>query len=607
MIGEPHERRGETRVRTLWQNAEAAYLRGAYGEAGDLWHEILEECDRRFYLLGDVRLARSVSRRLANLEKTRATIADYKKGRAERHAGVMRIAVYTSLVGGYDSVKIPENPDPRFDYILFSDQPISGGGVWQVRPSPLICCCDARASRFVKMHPHVLLPDYDIAIYIDSNIMLIGDLARPLATFMNMDASLGAVQHPFRENIYQEIEACIAYRKDAPAAMVAQVKPYYREGFTHSDLVEANLLFFKLSDQKLTKFLSRWWAEMERGSKRDQLSFNYAAARSGVAWDYVLDRQFTPRTHPAFAHVDHDRGHGIAQDLINAIGEAPVDPYTTGAPSLAAPAPERASLILLAQGDVSELLGTLRSLRQAAGSMQLAVTILCDASFTESLKAQTQRDDSPLSISIDESGTNLSCLNAAVAAAQDDLVFILMGGVTFAPDALSNMARAVLGTPGAGLVSPLFGGTASIPMIGVMQAMPRTPSVSGACFGLLKRAFQKIRGFDEEFSLKSGWDVDFSIRAADAGFHAIIATQACVAIADADIANEDIFLARRMLAGRHGLRRIIRAGVSLRRAPLTKKFAATANGPGSRLPQPTALRRGAAKSSASNRNQKDCN
>ena len=195
-----------TSLRALHEQADAAFACKDWARAGGLWSRVATEFDNREYRIGDVALNASVAKRLACLTDHVEALRRYHEERSRSSTDRRpRIAVFTSIVGGYDSVKVPQIPDPRFDYILFSEAAISGGGLWDVRPVTASNCSAARASRYVKMHPHRLLLEYDIAIWVDSNVMVLGDLYPLVEKFLAAPEPVGAIQHPHRENIYQEV------------------------------------------------------------------------------------------------------------------------------------------------------------------------------------------------------------------------------------------------------------------------------------------------------------------------------------------------------------------------------------------------------------------
>ena len=79
-----------------------------------------------------------------------------------------RFAIYTACIGGYDEINQPAVIGDQFDYFLFTDQLDNNrqvddkDGVWKVVRikvreglSPILM------ARYIKTHPHELLPQYD--------------------------------------------------------------------------------------------------------------------------------------------------------------------------------------------------------------------------------------------------------------------------------------------------------------------------------------------------------------------------------------------------------------------------------------------------------------
>ena len=571
-------------VQVLLAQAHAAFSRKDWVLAHELWSSISANFDRHHYRIGDVALNASVSKRLAHLNEYVDRIGQYHAGRrrASREARPT-IAVFTSIVGGYDSVKMPEMPDCRFDYFLYSEAPMSGGGLWEVLPVPAANCSDARAARYVKMHPHRLLIGYDIAVWVDSNVMVLGDIYPLLEEFLQAPEPVGAMQHPHRENIYQEVRECIRQKKDARRPMLEQTARYRSEGFVHDDLVEANVLMFKLTDARVHAFLDRWWAELERGSRRDQLAFNYALRQVGIDWHRLLERPMSARTHPAFAYVEHDQGTGIAHVLIDALGVPPRDPY-----------------LPLRHSRAARHAPCVRS--PIAGIRALSATVILqmgrgDAAARECVEALLEtRKAIPFEVTfVDPSALAdlgpMAALNAALTAARADIIVLLEAGVRVAAGWLDKLAEVLWSTPGAGIVAPLVhmdrgplepAGRHRPSVLAALDAAcerasagvtPRVPAAGGVCLGLRRDVVARIGGLDHDaFPWQAGWDVDYCFRAADAGFDTVIATQTCIAMGARDPVDPGevprVRSAGETLARRHSGRRVSRAFMTLRQQPI---------------------------------------
>ena len=111
-----------------------------------------------------------------------------------------KVAIYTVLTGGYDTLEQPKVIDERFDYFCFSnDIEKDSIGIWKVRkfegdfPSKQI------ESRYPKMHPSTVLPEYGYSVYMDANIRIeTADFYEAVMQKIDAGIELSGVKHPFR-------------------------------------------------------------------------------------------------------------------------------------------------------------------------------------------------------------------------------------------------------------------------------------------------------------------------------------------------------------------------------------------------------------------------
>jgi len=137
---------------------------------------------------------------VANLrpEAQRLVVDRYRQARRPDN----RVAVVTTIVGGYDPLILPHRPLPGADYICFSDQPQHDWGFFEIRA---VDYCDAdrvRTARFVKTHLPAYLGMYDIAVWIDASVLVACDLAPYVEAFVRSGRPFGSVFHPERRSVY---------------------------------------------------------------------------------------------------------------------------------------------------------------------------------------------------------------------------------------------------------------------------------------------------------------------------------------------------------------------------------------------------------------------
>jgi hypothetical protein len=232
--------------------------------------------------------------------KERAATYRKTKGRSNK------IAFFTCITGGYDTLRLPEVLSPDIDYILFTDRPANGYGVFEVRLIQLEEHDPARASRHAKLQPHHYLDGYEFVVSFDANVMLREDFHPHLARFANSGLSLAFLPNTIFNCLYKDAVSCAQSGRDKPEKIVPQMLAYQREGFPADyGLIEGNLFAARLQRPEVRAFFDAWWSELSRGSRRDQLSANYVLWKLGLKYFPFLGEGQNTRTHPGVALLKH--------------------------------------------------------------------------------------------------------------------------------------------------------------------------------------------------------------------------------------------------------------------------------------------------------------
>jgi hypothetical protein len=142
-----------------------------------------------------------------------------------------------------------------------------------------------RAARFHKINAHLALPESEYSLWIDASIGIVCPFPLPrLADLFLGDRDLCAFPHYARRSVYEEAEACAAYGLDRPEIIDAQIARYRAEGLPETTgLIEAPVLLRRHAPA-IRSLNEAWWMEIVRGSRRDQLSFNYVAWKLGLSY-----------------------------------------------------------------------------------------------------------------------------------------------------------------------------------------------------------------------------------------------------------------------------------------------------------------------------------
>lgn len=207
-----------------------------------------------------------------------AAISEYflnhANGKADR-------VVYSCISGDYDDVVTDFYPDPRYDYVLFTDSKKLLKNkyylFWQVKPLQFKELDSVRNARWHKLHPHLLFPDYKYSVWIDSNVQIKGNqIYNYLEEQVINNNLLASAIHPYRNCLYQEARECVQTRKDNPEVVYQQIDIIRKSGFPKNyGLFETNVLFRQHNNEHIISLMNEWWGFIEKYSRRDQLSFTY--------------------------------------------------------------------------------------------------------------------------------------------------------------------------------------------------------------------------------------------------------------------------------------------------------------------------------------------
>jgi len=228
-----------------------------------------------------------------------------KKARAARSGRQgANITVYTAVAGGYDRIRAPRK-GLAARHVLYTDDRQKPSG-WDVRGFDAVRPDSARTAKAPKVLAHRYLPDCEWSIWIDGNIELLGAAQSFVTEVERSGCPIGVFRHPKRHCAFEEAEVCIKHGKDAPEVIVAQLARYEAEGFPRRfGLAECNVIVRRHNDPAVRQAMEIWWDEIERGSRRDQLSFNYSLWRIGLPYHELSNGLADVRTDNRFAYHLH--------------------------------------------------------------------------------------------------------------------------------------------------------------------------------------------------------------------------------------------------------------------------------------------------------------
>ncbi|PTN02884.1 uncharacterized protein DUF616 [Mangrovibacterium marinum] len=236
----------------------------------------------------------------------------------------MKKVIYTCLTGNYDALQNPKYIMEGWDYICFTDTPDkhTSNNIWQYRQIPSKVKDNLRRSRYVKLKPHEVLQEYNISVYIDSNITILDNkLEERIDQLLKLNSKISIAKHPERNCIYKEGEVCIRERLDRKRTITKQLRYLNEQKFPkHFGLYENNIIFRQHNDPQIVTLGNEWWNLYLNYSKRDQLSLAYLLWQNGIECTPLFRGSFNVRESSSFQYTQHEKRAGtITKRLIEFI------------------------------------------------------------------------------------------------------------------------------------------------------------------------------------------------------------------------------------------------------------------------------------------------
>lgn len=234
-----------------------------------------------------------------------------------------KIVMYTCISGNYDKLKEVVRSDRNIDYICFTDQDIKSE-TWEIRPIPeyLNFFESTKRARCIKILPHLFLDKYDISIWVDGNIQVLGETNRFLLE--NMNGNFCIPKHPDRICVYEEADAVKRMKKDSVEMVDGQVSRYRELGYPEDfGMVQSNIIIRQHKEIDCVDICESWWEEVSKNSRRDQLAFNFCLWKRDLSIS-IMDPSiicsdfFQIWTH-AGKMVKVRKGYGSLKNYINGI------------------------------------------------------------------------------------------------------------------------------------------------------------------------------------------------------------------------------------------------------------------------------------------------
>jgi hypothetical protein len=192
-----------------------------------------------------------------------------------------RVAIFTAIYGAHDQPK-PVLAMPGVDWHLWTDRPTRANG-WNEHVFAGRFSHPRMSAKWIKMNPELLLPDYDLTVWIDASIGIVDPAFVALFEPGGAPDGFSLFPHPDRDNIYDECAASEPMPKYAGEPMREQCE-HYRSGGLPPDhgLWATGVMIRNNRSERLRAMNLDWMNENLRWSYQDQLSLPWVLWKHGI-------------------------------------------------------------------------------------------------------------------------------------------------------------------------------------------------------------------------------------------------------------------------------------------------------------------------------------
>ena len=519
--------------------------------------------DRDYRLLNyfdKERFATFENNTLPHFEKDRSDdILTYQKERSARLQKKAKVAFVTAIIGDFDALFLPKYLEGDVDYYCFSDTLSDGYGVFQIYKPPYIDADPRRTARYIKTNLLKYIKGYDYVVWVDANIEVNVMVTELVQRVSNSSHTLGAIQHPVRNNLFEEAAEIISWKLDDVDVVKEQIARYeYIHNLRFEPLIESNVLVMDARDEKIHNFMRIWWNEINNFSRRDQLSIGYALKEAKVTWQPLLDEQQSTRDSHEFALFLHGINEWGPKPHIYSswYQSSPKKTHDINVINSTSVNGEQLNLdiVVCIHNALEDVRACLNSLAEFLSTAHIILVDDASDNETRLYLEEYAKNNSVTLLRQNERLGYTKTSNNGIRSGNNQNVLLLNSDTIVPPGSLNKLCSALNNQPNLGVVGPLSNAasTQSVPSItgsegqtaiNVLpaelspadidlyfekswdQELVRVPLVHGFCFMVKRNVFEQVGLFDEQsFPHGYGEENDFCFRVSDAGFDLAVLT-----------------------------------------------------------------------------------
>lgn len=204
------------------------------------------------------------------------------------------VAVYRCLFDDYDYFLKDLYVSSNIDYYLFTDdQNINSHNYKKILKGKTEKNSSLDNRNIKLIVPNELL-NYDVTIYLDTNINIVGDISSLIENFLSSEAEIGLFQHPYHNFLSDDVDMCIASEKSNIEVMNNELAYYENEGLIPREGFSDNsIIFRKQQNENMLHAMKYWMNLLKLYSGRDQISLPIVRSKFNLNEHFF---NFSPRT-----------------------------------------------------------------------------------------------------------------------------------------------------------------------------------------------------------------------------------------------------------------------------------------------------------------------
>ena len=199
-----------------------------------------------------------------------------------------KLCVYTCITGNYDNLHEIEHPEKNIDYYCFTNNKHLKSKTWQIIQIKDDKLDNVRLARKIKILGHPIINEkYEITVWSDADVIWQKSISDFVQEYFKNN-TLAIFKHHARDNIFDEAIACLRLRKDNKEIIQKVLNYYQSVGYPDNNgLCESTVFIKNIKNPQVTETMQIWFDMVKNFSRRDQLSFNYAAWKTDLKIDYI--------------------------------------------------------------------------------------------------------------------------------------------------------------------------------------------------------------------------------------------------------------------------------------------------------------------------------